>query len=85
MILSEIQKTRPALLPGAQPDHESVAAGALRSEYPPTTTVSGWLAFTLLRCCTDLEPPLFLSAPCEAAMLEDGIRDHYVAATGKTR
>jgi hypothetical protein len=41
-------------------------------------------AFTLLQCCTDFQPLLFLSAPCEAAILEDEVRDHYFAATRKT-
>jgi hypothetical protein len=44
----------------------------------------GASAFTLLLGCTDLQLPLFLSAPCEAAILEDGVRDHYFAATRKT-
>lgn len=40
--------------------------------------------FMLLLCCTDLQLVLFLSAPCEAAILEDGVRDHYFAAIQKT-
>jgi hypothetical protein len=40
-------------------------------------------AFTLLLCCTDLQVILFLSACFEAAILEDGVREHYFAMGSK--
>ena len=45
---------------------------------------SVFVQWVTLLCCTDLQLLLFLSAPCEAAILEDGVRDHYFAATRKT-
>ena len=46
-------------------------------------TNGGGRRFTRLPCRTDLQPLRFLSAPCEAAILEDEVRDHYFAATWK--
>jgi hypothetical protein len=41
-------------------------------------------AFTPLLCGTDLQLVLFSPTACEAAILEDGVRDHYFAATRET-